>query len=50
MINLIGNATVDRKQTGFVKLRFSNQQRQILPVIVAQDETQQLPASDAGSE
>ena len=33
-INLIGNATIDRKQAGFIEFRLTNQQRRLPPVVI----------------
>ena len=50
MINLIGNATVDRKQTGFIKLRLADVQGRFPPVEVANRQVQQFPTPDARGE
>ena len=49
-INLIGNATVDRKQTGFIEFRFADVQRRFPPVVVADRQVQQLPTPDSRRE
>src|SRR5215831_5556615 len=50
MINLIGNATVDRKQTGFIKFRLADVQGRFPPVVVADRQVQQFPTPDACGE
>jgi len=49
-INLIGNTFMDRQQSCLIELRSPNMQCGLLPVIVAFDQVQQLPAPDSGGE
>src|SRR5260370_22292527 len=49
-INLIGNATVDRKQAGFIKFRLANVQSRFLPVVITDHQVQQFPTPDSRRE
>src|SRR5262249_17483374 len=49
-LNFAGDAGVDRKQTRLVELGLSNKQGRVLAVVIAQSETEQLPASDSSCE
>ena len=39
-LDLIGNAAIDRKQSGFVELRFANKQGRLLAIVVAESKLQ----------
>ena len=49
-VNLIGNATVDRKQTGFIELRLANVQSRFPFVVIADHHVQQFPAPHSRGE
>ena len=49
-INLVGNASIDRKQAGFIKLRLADVQSPFLPVVIADRQVQQLPTPDSRGE
>jgi hypothetical protein len=49
-IKLIGDASIDRKQAGFIELRFSNVQSRFCLVVVAHRQAQKFPTPDSGGE